>query len=682
MLARQQIALAPVACFIKNRGPRLTPSILAGRTPMSCFAKCLIALIFIMSWMSLIPVALAGESWPPISQDERNMTSDPKAPGASAIYLYRQVDRDDGRNGHEFNLVRIKILTEEGRKHADVEIPFVKEQAQVHGIKARTIQPDGTTAEFNGKIYEKTVVKAKGFKFLAKTFTLSDVHVGTIIDYSYSVDLKGGYVYDSRWILSEELFTKKAKFSLKPNPDFALRWSWPVGLPQGTKPPAKEGSDIRLESENIPAFQLEDYMPPEDTLKFRVDFIYSEGAPEQDQTKFWKQQGKRWFAPFDDFVNKRKTMEQAVAQIVSPSDAPEAKLQKVYDRVLQVRNTTFEREKTAQEEKREKQKDVNNVEDVWKRGYGNAREINWLFIALARAAGLQAHTVFVGARNTYFFDPRGMNPVQLNDDVVLVKLPGKDLYLDPGAKFAPFGLLPWYETNVQGLLLDKDGGQWVQTSLPDSSFARTERKADLTLSEDGTLEGKLTMTFGGLEALELRTEERDEDDAGRRTMLENLVKESIPIGVDIDLTSKPDWTSASQMLVAEYHLKIPGWVSGAGRRALLPVGLFGSSEKHVFEHADRVYPLYFHHPYLKSDDISIVLPLGWTVSSVPPPINRDAKAAVYTVQSDDNKGSLHLSRTLRIDLLLLDKDKYGALRQFFQLVRTGDEQQVVLQPHS
>lgn len=649
---------------------------------MSFFFRCLAVGTFAVVWMWSIP-RMVAESWPPVSPDELKMAGEPKAPGAPAIFLYRQVDRDDGRNGHEFNLVRIKILTEEGRKYADVEIPFVKEQSQIHGIKARTVQPDGTTTDFNGKVYEKTVIKAKGYKFLAKTFTLTDVHPGTIIDYSYSIDLSEGYVFDSHWILSEELFTKKAKFSLKPNADFSLRWTWPIGLPEGTKPPAKEGSEIRLESNNIPAFQVEDYMPPEESLKFRVDFIYSEGTPEQDQEKFWKKQGKDWYGPFDSFVNKRKAMEQAVAQIISPSDTPEAKLQKIYDRVLQVRNTSFEREKTAQEEKRAKEKDANNVEDVWKQGYGDARQINWLFIALARAAGIEAYSVFVAERKSYFFDRRAMNPVQLkNDDVVLVKLPGKDLYLDPGAKFAPFGLLPWYETTVQGMVLNKDGGQWVQTSLPDSAFAKTERKAELTLSEDGNLEGKLTVIFGGLEALELRTEERDQDDAGRKIALEDLIKESIPTGVDVDLTNKPDWTSTSQTLVAEYHLKVPGWVSGAGRRALFPVGLFGSPEKHVFEHSNRVHALYFHHPYLKSDDISIILPLGWTVSSVPAPINQDAKAALYTVKSENSNGSLHVTRMLKVDLLLLDKDKYGILRQFFQLVRTGDEQQVVLQPHS
>src|ERR1700682_4210151 len=110
----------------------------------------------------------AGDEWQPITPEELKMTSEPKAPGAPAIILYRQVDRDDSdsRAPHEYNYVRIKIFTEEGRKNADVEIPFVKENENIHSIKARTIRPDGTIANFNGKIYEKEIVKARGFKYL------------------------------------------------------------------------------------------------------------------------------------------------------------------------------------------------------------------------------------------------------------------------------------------------------------------------------------------------------------------------------------------------------------------------------------------------------------------------------------------------------------------------------------
>jgi len=55
------------------------------------------------------------------------MTGEPKAPGAPAVILYRQVDRDDSsvRTPHEYNYVREKIFTEEGRKYANVEIPLV-----------------------------------------------------------------------------------------------------------------------------------------------------------------------------------------------------------------------------------------------------------------------------------------------------------------------------------------------------------------------------------------------------------------------------------------------------------------------------------------------------------------------------------------------------------------------------
>src|SRR5271165_4668371 len=45
-----------------------------------------------------------------IPPDQLTMTSEPKAPGAPAIYLYRQVDRDDGHAPNEFNFVRLKVL--------------------------------------------------------------------------------------------------------------------------------------------------------------------------------------------------------------------------------------------------------------------------------------------------------------------------------------------------------------------------------------------------------------------------------------------------------------------------------------------------------------------------------------------------------------------------------------------
>ncbi len=624
----------------------------------------------------------AADEWLPISPEELKMTSVPEAPGAPAIYLYRQVDRnDESRVASEYNYARIKVLTEEGRKYADVEIPFVREQGNIINIRARTVRPDGTIANFEGKPFDKTIVKARGLKYLAKTFTLPDVQVGSIIEYHYMYDPQEGYVFNSSWILSEELFTLHGKFSLKPSKDFSLRWSWPVGLPPGTAPPKDDHGTIRLEAQKIPAFQVEDYMPPENELKYRVEFTYNDSSNmETEPDKFWKKEGKRLDSSIESFVGKRKAMEQAAAQIVSEGDTPEVKLRKIYAKVQTLRNTSYEVEKTEQEKKREKEKDANNVEEVWKRGYGTGTQLTWLFLGLARAAGFEAYPVMASARSVYFFNPAIMNASQLDTNVVLVKLNGKDVYCDPGTQFVPFRLLPWAETAVQGLRLDKDGGTWVKTELPESSVSRIERKADLKLDDTGSLEGKLAITFTGLEALSRRQEERHVDEADRKKFLEDQVREYIPVGVDVELTNKPDWGSSSEKLVAEYDLKVPGWVSGAGKRALLPVALFGATEKRVFELSNRVHPIYFEFPFQKIDDVTIELPLGWQVSSVPPVKNQDSKAIVYTLKVDNDKGTLHLNRTLNVEVLLLDAKVYPTLRAFFQIVRAGDEQQVVLQP--
>ena len=611
------------------------------------------------------------------------MTGEPKAPGAPAIILFREVDRDDrGLTAHEDVYMRIKIFTEEGRKYADIEIPFWKGEGNIVNLHARTIEPDGRVVSFSGKAFDKQIVKARGVKYMAKTFTMPDVQPGSILEYYYTNDLPEYALYGSRWILNEELFTKSARFTLKPYSEgyYHLRWIW-HRLPPGTAQPVQApNQEISLTASDIQAFQAEDYMPPENEMKSRVDFIYSSDSFENDADKFWKKVGKRRYDWLESFIGKRKAMESAVAEIVSPSDSPEVRLQKVYTRVQQIRNTTYEHEKTEQEQKREKEKEPENVEAVWKKQYANGMQLTWLFLALARAAGFEASGVWVGDRQDYFFYKNTMDSERLNNNIVSVKLSGKDVYFDPGTAFTPFGMLPWFETGVQGLKLDRDGGTWIETPLLDSADSAIHRKAQLKLDETGELEGKLTVTYTGLEASLRRVEERFADNAEHKKYLEDEVKEAVPVACDVELTNQPDWKSSSVPLVAEFDLKVTGWISGAGRRALFPVGLFSATEKRLFDHTERVHPIYFKFPFQRSDDITVDVPLGWQISAVPEPQKLDAKAILFDLETKNDKGTLHLTRDLKVNILMLPVENYPTLRKIFQVVRTFDEQQATLMP--
>ena len=644
-------------------------------------------LVLFIGCVALLSVPLhASDLIPSVTADELAMKSEALALGAPAVILFRLVQRDDnGKTSHEDNFVRIKIFNEEGLKYANVEIPFVKGRDNVVNVKAHTIHPDGSVVNYDGKVTEQTIVKSRGVKYLAKTLALPDVHPGSIIEYSYSYDLTEHLIYDSHWILSEDLFTRQALFTLKPysNPYSRLnvRWSW-QGLPQGTTPP-KEDPDhvIRMVARNIPAFQSEDFMPPANELKARVDFLYSDNLSDTVPANYWKNVGKARYSDLDHFIDKRKAMQQAVAQIVSPQDPPEEKAKKIYYRVQQIRNTSYEPSKTEQEEKREETKKLVNVEEVWSRGFGDAVQLTWLYLALVRAAGLEADGVWVSPRNNYFFRPEvQVDSYRLSANVVQLRLNGSEVYCDPGAKFTPYGLLPWYETGVAGLRLDKDGGSWIKTPLLPASASVVERKAELTLTDTGDLEGKLTVTYTGLEAESHRHEERFDDAAGRTKYLEEIVERLIPAVSEPTLTNQPDWNGSASPLVAEFTLKVPGWASQTGHRVMLPVGLFSAQEKHLFDHADRVYPIYMNYPFQQKEDIAISLPAGWQISTLPPEHKQDGHIITYSLTMSKDKSSLRLNRAVTVDFLLLDKQYYTALRTFFQGMKTSDDQQIVLQP--
>lgn len=638
--------------------------------------------------MGLAGLCMAREAradeWKPISPEELRMTSVAEAPGASAVFLYRQVDRADAsKAANEYNYVRIKVLTEEGRAQANVIIPFEKGRESVINVRARTVQPDGKISEFDGKVYEQMVEKTKGVKYLAKTFTLPDVHAGSIIEYHYTYDFADNWLFHSYWLLSEDLFTKHSVYTLKPFDRYPwnCQWSMPAGLPKGTEPP-KEGPDhiIRMTADNIPAFVQEDHMPPVNELKFRVVFIYRDEPFEPDVDKYWKQFAKKKTGQVEGFADKKKAMEEAVAGIVAANDSPDAKLRKIYDRVQQIPNASYLPAKSEEQKKRENIKDNKDIEELWKRQYGYGSELTWLFLGLARAAGFEGYPCLVSGRGDYFFRKERVNGAELDANVVLVKVNGKDEYFDPGTAFVPYGLLPWPETGVMGLRLDKNGGTWIQTTMPTSDEARVERNAQLKLTDEGDLAGTLKVTYIGLEALDRRLRQRNEDDTARKKNLEDEVKETIPAGSDVDLTNSPDWKNGNVPLVAEFNLKVPGWLSSAGRRALLPTGLFSAPEKHMFEHANRVWPVYFRYAFRLADDITVTLPEGWKVDSQPKDLDRDAKAVEYKLTVESSPGKVRIQRQLRSDVVMVGQDNYSILRTFYQLVKTQDEQQVVLQP--
>jgi len=548
---------------------------------------------------------------------------------------------------------------------------------QIVNLHGRTIHPDGSIINFDGKAFEQTIFKAKGLHYYAKTFTLPDVQVGSILEYYFTIDFEAFYAYSSHWTVGEDLFTKHARFNLKPWGQ-NIRWSW-----QGLTQPPKFVSPtlVTLEVSNVSGLDTEDFMPPEYELKPHVDFAYSR-ITTNEPARYWKQAGKESNDYVESFVGKRGAMQSALFGIVSPSDSAEQKARKIYARVQQLRNLTYEPHRTEQEMQRNRQKaavDLANVEDVWKAGNGTEFQLSELFLGLVRAAGIEARGIDVANRSLNFFHPETMNERNLNSFVVVMRLDGKDIYCDPGIPYAPFGQLPWQVAGSPGLRIDKDGGAFVSTPLPSSKDSQIQRRAELTLDDAGSLEGRVAVTYTGLEASQRRFDHRHDDDIARKKFLEDELQGMIAVASQAELINQPEWTVSSSTLVAEFQLKIPGYAAQAGRRVLLAPGIFGGQQKRIFEHDRRVQSIYFEHPSADLDDISVALPEGLRPAALPEAVSQiQPNLIAFTRQVEAQAGRLHLARNFCNDILLLDVRNYPALQSFYRMIRSVDEEPIVL----
>ena len=621
------------------------------------------------------------EDWLPVSKHDLEITQVPGSSGADAIQLYYANFIDDTEQT-EFYYQRIKILNEKGNRHADVEI-VVPPEASINGLKARTIHPDGKIIEFTGKPFQKTVVKSRGVKVLAKTFTMPEVTVGSIIEYKYKIQWPF-IITDNYWIIQHNLYTVKESFRMKPysgrlegfESGFQVAATY-SHMPGNVNKPVQKGGGFELDLENMPAFEAEGYMPPEENYKPQMRFFYV--APNAATTeKFWQEADRDWNDAVERFIGNHGEIRQAAAEAIGNEADPEKKLRKIYARAQQIRNLSYERERNEQEQKKEHLKDNQNAADVLARGTGYKTQITRLFVAMARSAGFEAGIVRVGNRKERFFDRNVLSRRQLNAEIAVVNVAGKDVYLDPGTRFCPYGNLRWMYTSVDGLKLDKKGGTFVTAPPAPYDQAMTRRTADVILAPDGTLSGAITVKFEGGEALEHRLDELDSDDAARKKDLEDELRRWLAPGANINLKKVEGWDSPDQPLIATFDVAVPSYASAAGKRLLVPAYLFQSKQFDAFKHAERQFPVYFPYAFGEMDRVSIAVPAGYTLESAPQQQMATLSYAAYQnlVQFD---GKLIVTqRILQVNGVFIPKSLYSETKDFFNKVQAGDELQAVL----
>src|SRR6266568_1551141 len=171
----------------------------------------LLIFLAVLSLVTASPALLHAQFQEP-SKEELEMTADSKAPGADAVYFYREETTDDALHYHGY-YERIKVLTEKGKEQATIRIPYERGEFKVTDIKGRTIHSDGTIIPLTTKPSDLMEFKTKTFQINQMVFTLPNVEVGSILEYRLQIRYDDNWVSAPTWDIQQPLFLQATQRS-------------------------------------------------------------------------------------------------------------------------------------------------------------------------------------------------------------------------------------------------------------------------------------------------------------------------------------------------------------------------------------------------------------------------------------------------------------------------------------
>jgi len=603
--------------------------------------------------------------------DELKMTADPKAPGADAVYL--DVAEIASRDANfESYYARIKVLTEKGKELATVELPYEKNVYSVADIKGRTIQPDGTIVPLEGKPADILKAKTKGYQVGRKVFTLPAVQVGSILEYYFQLRYSSSYVLIPYWEIQRPYFVHKAHYQCMYCEDIQ---AFSV-LPQGVTFGKDHSGHAVLDLTDIPPGPSEEWMPPMGEMLYKAIFYRPRNTYGKE---FWADEGDRWSASVNVFVDPSKSLRAVVNGLLQPGDTDLVKAKKLYTAVQALENTDFTRQKSDAERKQMKLKEINRAEDIWTQKSGTRTEIALLYLSMLRAAGVTAYAMRVVDRAQGIFIPEYYNYDQLDDTLVVFVVNGKNIFLDPGEKMCPFQTVSWRHSMATGLLQTASGSTIASTPGQLYTANTIQRTGVFTLDAHGSIDGNFRFFMTGQEALYWRQLALAEDDPEVKKEFDLWIAKVVPDGVEAHVQQFIALDDPDAKLAAV--VTVQGNAGTAtSKRLLLPALFFASNSGHPFvEQEKRVTPVDMHYGEQITDKVTYLLPPGFDAESSPKSVNTPWQGrALLTIDFKSEPGEITVVRQFTRGFTLAKADDYPALRDFYQKVATADQQQLAL----
>ncbi|TDX09001.1 DUF3857 domain-containing protein [Flavobacterium sp. S87F.05.LMB.W.Kidney.N] len=640
-----------------------------------------------------------------VSVAELEQKAHPKDTSAVAAILYKkgvsrmEFDQNDGFYMLTDVETRVKIYKKEGYDWANQAVWYYN----TNNLKERVFFSDAVTYNLvNGKI-EKTKLKSDGSfdevlsKYRGqKKITMPNIKEGSVIEFRYTVRSPSDAMIRD-WDFQSSVPVNYSEFKVaypeyyvfKPRqkgyvfPKITTLKS-PKSITITSKERGGNGmvaktefysdkvdyieTEVTYVAQDFPALKDESFVNNIDNYKSSVEHELSlthfPNRPIKEYSTDWNSV-VRTIYEYEDFgpeLNKTGYFEEDLKKLLAGITTPEEKMWVILNHVKS--NVKWNGYTGYGCD--------SGVKKAYKEKTGNIADINLMLTAMLRHSGLTANPVLVSTRsNGIALFP---NRTAFNYVIAAVETPNGYILLDATDKYSTPNVLPFRTLNWMGRLIRKDGSS-EEIDLMPKKASNDIVFMNYDIDAEGHVKGKTRRQCSDYNAMITR---ENFEKLKEEEYLEKLENNSGKIEIsEYSRTNEKDLLAPA---IETYSFTGNNLCELIGGKIYVNPMLFFAKDKNPFKQDVREYPVDFGYPFLDKYNITIKIPEGYTVETLPAAVayNMENNLGSFKFNIAANDNVLQLSIAHQINEAIVTTEQYEMLKEYYKGMIEKQTEKIVL----
>ena len=643
-------------------------------------------LFFVLTLFAMCSLAFGQKKFPKITAADFATPSEAADSSVDAVYIYDIGETSVTANTGHFNIetkvkVRMQIVTEKGKEYANKAIVFYHNPKGSQSDNDRILELSAASYNLvDGKVVKTAMSSKYEFKEqlddhnMRLKFSIPEVKVGSIIEYKFTrvsprySDIPSWYFQHSepvRYSFYSAAFPEWFKYHVEARGYSPLKGKQDnTTIMVGTS--QLKADRYIFEAENLRALKNERFVYCQDEYAQRVDFelkgVAVPGEIYKDYAQTWD--NVREFLRDEYEMGSRLKIQNPYAEEMKSLDLEGKPVSVKASRIFSLLKSKLKWNK-------EYKLYCKNPQRILKEGKGSNIELNYIYMAMLRDAGISSTPMLIRRRS------RGRLPLtyasidKLSTFIVaIVDENDALLFADCSADYGDVNVLP-ADLMAEGILYDPNitktpnNGATRGGAIFDLSDIRgnsTNTRINCVVTPEGKLAGQRINTHIGYNALSYKNAYHEMEDS--LALIEKIEK-----NLECKLSSFRARNAEGVGRAVEERIRFSKETVVDGDKIYFNPIVFADEKTNYFIKPERVLPIEF--PAAQSTTITsvVTIPEGYVVEEMPKPetVTLPGYLAV-TISFEMQENNLVTKYQSIVDNTIIPASEYANLQEFWNKV--------------